>query len=49
MTEKFRVLDGEVDLEREDVRDSQNRRIDADYVERRRRRACPPGSAPAGR
>jgi predicted HicB family RNase H-like nuclease len=34
MTEKFRVLDGEVDLEREDVRDSQNRRIDADYVER---------------
>jgi len=26
MTEKFRVLDGEVDLEREDVRDSQNRR-----------------------
>ena len=34
MTEKFRVLDGEVDLEREDVRDSQNRRIDADYIER---------------
>lgn len=34
MTEKFRVLDGEVDLEHEDVRDSQNRRIDADYVQR---------------
>ena len=34
MTEKFRVLDGEVDLEHEDVRDSQNRRIDTDYVER---------------
>jgi hypothetical protein len=34
MTEKFRVLDGEVDLEHEDVRDSQNRRIAADYAQR---------------
>lgn len=34
MTEKFRVLDGEVDLEREDVRDSQNHRVGAEYVER---------------
>ncbi|HEU0128216.1 MAG TPA: hypothetical protein VFQ48_06390 [Pseudonocardiaceae bacterium] len=34
MTKKFRVLDDEVDLEREDVRDSQARRVDADYVQR---------------
>lgn len=34
MSDKFRVLDDEVDLERDDVRDSRGRRIDADYVER---------------
>jgi hypothetical protein len=28
------ILDEEVDLDREDVRDSRGRRIDADYVER---------------
>ena len=55
MTEKFHVLDGEVDLEREDVRDSQNRRIDTDYVERavtdvyaRRGRRPLTDDAPAG-
>lgn len=34
MSAKLRVLDGEVDLERDDVRDSRGRRIDADYVDR---------------
>jgi predicted HicB family RNase H-like nuclease len=34
MSDEFRVLDGEIDLERDDVRDSQGRRIDADYVDR---------------
>lgn len=29
-----RILDDEVDLEQEDVRDSQGRRIDADYIDR---------------
>lgn len=34
MSDTFRVLDSDVDLERDDVRDSRGRRIDADYVER---------------
>jgi len=34
MSEMFRILDGEVDFERDDVRDSRGRRIDDDYVER---------------
>lgn len=34
MSKAFRVLDGEVDLERDDVLDSRGRRIDDDYVER---------------
>ncbi len=34
MSDKFRVLDGEIDLEHDDVRDSQGHRIDADYGDR---------------
>lgn len=34
MSEQPRILDDEVDLERDDVRDSLGRRIDADYVDR---------------
>lgn len=34
MNDRIRALDGEVDLERDDVRDSRGRRVDADYVTR---------------
>jgi Ribbon-helix-helix protein, copG family len=34
MSEQPHILDGEVDLDHEDVRDSRGRRIDADYIER---------------